>query len=279
MRSGFQLAPTASIALCLRHFSKPRHVVARSESSASMHGWERRDVPVASGSLAVWTLREAADRPPVLLVHGWAGRSAQMRNLGVALAAAGLRPVLIDLPAHGASSGTRSSLGHWSGALHDVQKALGRFHSVIAHSAGALAAAHAIARGLDTGALVMIAPPSPPADVVRGVAAHWALPESWSVAMIQQMGLRGGVHLSEFDAHWFAPQLSLPTLIVHDAEDRVAPIAGAYRIAALSGSAVLQITEGLGHQKVLQDQSVAACVADYVARSQAHAVNNGGGGE
>ena len=41
----------------------------------------------------------------VLLVHGWGGHAGQMLPLAQALIVQGLRPVLLDLPAHGKSAG------------------------------------------------------------------------------------------------------------------------------------------------------------------------------
>ena len=55
--------------------------------------------------------------PVVLLVHGWGGHAAQMRPIADALAAQGLHPVIVEMPAHGRSEGMRSTLPQFARAL------------------------------------------------------------------------------------------------------------------------------------------------------------------
>ena len=101
-----------------------------------------------AATLVSWQRADTAGARRVLLTHGWAGDAQQMRALGEALAAAGFDPVLLDLPAHGASDGARATLPQWVRALFTASAALGPWYGVVAHSLGALAVAHASARGL-----------------------------------------------------------------------------------------------------------------------------------
>ena len=98
----------------------------------------------------------------MLLVHGWAGDAQQMLTLAEALAQAGFDPVLLDFPAHGRSGGWRATLPQFARALWAASARLGPLHAVVAHSLGALAAAHAAANGLPVGRLALLAPSPPP---------------------------------------------------------------------------------------------------------------------
>jgi alpha-beta hydrolase superfamily lysophospholipase len=111
--------------------------------------------------------QEVKVRRRVLLVHGWAGDALQMRSLGEALGASGFEPVLMDLPAHGRSSGWRCTMPQIVRSLFEAQSRIGPFEAIVAHSMGAVASLHAMAHGLQARQLVALAPSSPPESVLR----------------------------------------------------------------------------------------------------------------
>jgi pimeloyl-ACP methyl ester carboxylesterase len=204
------------------------------------------------------------DRPKVLLVHGWAGSSAQMRSLGDRLAAQGFDPVLLDLPAHGRSGGWRSTLPQFVRALYAVTARLGPWHAVVAHSLGALAALHAAARGLPAQRLVLIAPSPPPAQFLDWFAGSFGLSSTLSARMRWQIERREAVSLAEFEPDWLGPRVTQRCLVVHDEGDRIAPFAAAERIVDSLTHARLHATRGLGHRRVLDDHEVAGHVLAHV---------------
>ena len=97
-----------------------------------------------------------------LLVHGWGGHAGQMLALTGTLAAQGLRPVIVEMPAHGRSRGSVSNLPQFARAVEYVAARLRQDgHDIgvlVAHSLGANAAAWAAHRGLPTERLVLVAP-------------------------------------------------------------------------------------------------------------------------
>src|SRR5262245_43161631 len=64
-------------------------------------------------------------RPVVLVVHGWAGRATQFRKFYVPINAAGFRMVGFDGPAHGRSSGLKTSILEFEEVLRAVFGAVG----------------------------------------------------------------------------------------------------------------------------------------------------------
>src|SRR5687768_1462146 len=80
-------------------------------------GWESERWAFEDGSLTVHTQPVAPHAPSVLLVHGWGGHARQMLPLADAVARAGLRPVLLEMPAHGANAGSTSNLPQFARAL------------------------------------------------------------------------------------------------------------------------------------------------------------------
>lgn len=228
--------------------------------------WQATRWPFEGSTLTVYRRADvAADRPAVLLVHGWAGGAAQMRTLGDTLAAAGLAPVLVDLPAHGRSGGWRSTLPQFTRAMFAVSARLGPWHGVVAHSLGALAALHTAARGLPVERLALIAPSAPPAQFIDWFARSFGLPASLAHRMREHIERREGIPLAQFEADWLGGRVAQPALVVHDRGDRVAPFAAGERLVGTLRCAQLHPTEGLGHRRVLDDPRVLARVAAHFA--------------
>lgn len=206
----------------------------------------------------------APGSPLVLLVHGWAGSAGQMRRLGDALAAQGFDPVLLDFPAHGASGGWRATLPQFARAIFAATARLGPLHGVVAHSLGALAALHASARGLPVQRLALIAPSSPPAQFITWFAGSFGLPERIGVRMQAQIERREGVPLVQYEPGWLGPRIVVPTLLLHDEGDRIAPLAASQRLAQAIPSLRLETRNGLGHRRILDDAGVADAIAAHL---------------
>lgn len=77
----------------------------------------------------------------VLLVHGWGSATRSFWRMVDPLVARGARVVAVDLPAHGASDGKRTTMLHCADAVLRVGAEVGPLRAVIAHSFGAPTAA------------------------------------------------------------------------------------------------------------------------------------------
>jgi alpha-beta hydrolase superfamily lysophospholipase len=111
--------------------------------------------------------RRWGDGDPVYLLHGWGGSSAQLDALVAPLVQAGFSVVGFDAPSHGASDPgpsrrRRSTILEFAEALRAVAARHGRPYGVVAHSAGATAAAVALRDGLPATRTVFLAPMAHP---------------------------------------------------------------------------------------------------------------------
>lgn len=265
VRTAHRLSAQAGTALAMRLFFTPLARGRRARQRAVPAPWQPQRHRFERGTLVSWHRSDvAAGAPRVLLAHGWAGDAQQMRPLGDALTAAGFDPVLLDLPAHGASEGTRASLPQWVRALFAASARLGPWHGAVAHSLGALAVGHAAARGLAVGRLVMLAPSPPPALFLRWFAAGLGLSDALAERMEQAIARREGVGVEQFAPPWLGPRLRLPTLVVHDHDDRTAPLATARALADALPHAQWLATSGLGHRRLLDDAAVCAAVVRHL---------------
>lgn len=257
-----RLSPQASAGLALRFFLTPRGRRAPRLPAP----WRLETLPFEGRQLALWRLPEApAGAAPVLLVHGWDGQPQQMLALAEAVRAAGLEPMLLELPGHGRSPQARSNLVQWTRALFAVSSRHGPWQAVIGHSLGALAVAHALARGLPAQRAVLLAVSPPPRLFMRWFTGALGLPGALAERMGQRLERQEGTPLRAFEPAWLGPRLAQPLLLVHDREDRTAPLATAEQLAAALPQARLQLTTGLGHRRLLADADVLRGVAGFLS--------------
>lgn len=262
-----RVAPRLGARAALRLFFTPlpsKRVARRVPVPA---GWSLARWPFEGDDIAVYRRDDLpADRPVVLFVHGWAGHGLQMRALADAVADAGGAPVLIDLPGHGRSSGWHATLPQFVRGLWAASARLGPLHGLVAHSMGALAAAHAVAHGLPVGRLALLATSPPPKLVLKWFTGGFGLGTPVGMRMRQLIEAREGIDFDHFEADALAGRLPAATLVVHDADDRAAPADLARRLADGVAGARWLGTRGLGHRRVLADAAVVREVAEHVTR-------------
>lgn len=265
MRWTERLAPGVALRWALRLFFTPMPSKGAARARPLPAGWRLQRLPFEGGRLAVW--RREVDNAPrgrLLLVHGWGGDAGQLHALAERAVAAGFEPVMGDFPGHGRSDGSHSTLPQFVRAMFALQAHLGPWQGVVGHSLGAMAAAQAVARGLSTPRLAMIAPPPPPADVISGFAAALGLGPALARRMQRSIEATEGMPLADFEAAALAARVALPTLVVHDRGDRTAPWRWGQRLAASLPHGRLFTTEGLGHRRVLSDPGAIDAVLRFL---------------
>jgi predicted alpha/beta hydrolase family esterase len=232
--------------------------------------WQAERWPFEDAEITLYRLRTGpahAPGPAALLLHGWGGHARQMQALGESLAAQGLAPVLVEMPAHGRSRGRVSNLPQFSRALEYVAERLRAEGAppgvVVAHSLAANAAAHAVSRGLPAQRLVLLAPPASPHEFTRLFAQVFGLSERTRAAMQQRIEAREGILMRQFEPAAVGPRVRVPTLVVHDRGDSVNRFADGEAFRDAIAGARLVATEGLGHRKMLQAPEVLQAVAAF----------------
>ena len=265
LRGLHRVSPMLGTHLAMGLFFTPVPTKWLARSRAVPRPWVERQLPFEGGHISVWQRSDIEPgRPTVLLTHGWAGDAQQLRPQADTLAAAGFEPVLLDLPAHGRSSGWRSNLLQWVRALFAVTARFGPWDGVVAHSLGGLALGHALARGLPAKRVALIALAPPPEQFLRWFAQAMGTPDSLATGMRHHVERREGVSLSHFEPAWLGERVAQPTLIVHDRGDVMAPIAGSEALLAGLADGRLHVTEGLGHRRLLSDPAVMQQVAVHL---------------
>ncbi|MBG9389100.1 alpha/beta hydrolase [Caenimonas aquaedulcis] len=264
-----RLWPAFAVRAAARLFGTPlppRWLARRSHWDAS---WKIESWPFEDASLTLYSQAGDSAGPVVLLVHGWGGQARQMLALAESMAQQGLRPMLLELPAHGRSAGSVSNLPQFARAIeYAAARLLQSGHTlraVVAHSLGANAAAYAVGRGLPVQRLVLLAPPASPREYTRLFAHVFGLSERTRAAMQGRIEAREGVLMPQFEPDAVGPRVRIPTLVVHDREDSINRFADGVAFAHAIRGAELVATQGLGHRKLLKDAQVLGKVAIFTA--------------
>jgi pimeloyl-ACP methyl ester carboxylesterase len=217
--------------------------------------------PFRVHGLAAWRWGSG---PPVFLMHGWEGRGSQLRSFVEPLVARGFSVVAFDAPAHGASPGTEATIADFADSLLALERYVGRPAAVIAHSLGTLGTLLAVRRGLSAGAVVLIAVPSP-----RERLAYFQnalrLPEAVTGKLREIIEHRVGLSWTDVEGPALAAGLTVPALVVHDRGDKEAPTQNSEATVEALSNATLDLTDGLGHRRILNDARVISEVTSFIA--------------
>ena len=241
-------------------FNEPPREAAWGETAT------RSILPHPLGTMAVYQWGKTGD-PIVLLMHGWSGRATQLGAFVAPLLKAGYCVIAFDAPGHGRSAGTSTTIFQISDVLAKITTVYGKPAAIIAHSFGCLVSLYSVAhQQLVLEKLVCISAPSSAVYLVDGFARHLQVSSKVKTAFIQQVEKDFGGNLwQRISASENIQSASFPVLIVHDKEDMDVAWQHAQQLAESGGKhAQLYITEGLGHRRILRDDTVIKRIVDFI---------------
>ncbi len=242
LRLADRLHPALACKLAYPVFMHPRHRRLTPRARALLA--QARPGRLQLGSYAVRSYSWGIG-PIVLLVHGWGGRAGEWLDFVPPLRAAGLRVVAVDLPGHGRTGGRDSDVlrmtlgaartGHRPGRRRRGHRPFagragqpvcaGRRPAPAAGGTGGLPGRHGGAA----------------AAVHRGGGLSQAARERLAARLVSRLHRP----LGSLEADLFKPRVEIPTLVVHDQEDRQIPCLEAQRLVRDWPSARLWLTRGL----------------------------------
>ena len=119
-------------------------------------------------------------------------------------------------------------------------------------------------RGLAVERLVCVAPGVDLEAYMLHSARLLGLSAEASHAMKLRIERLVGVTMRELDPRSAAPGLRIPLLVIHDRTDRESPFAGGEELARCWPRAQLIATEGLGHTRLLWDETVVSAATAFL---------------
>ncbi len=263
----YRLSPELAFRAAWRLFTTPRSPALKAWETAALATARRTEVAFGQGVLTVYEWGPTTG-PAVLLVHGWEHRAAFWGRFAAALAAANYRVIALDGPAHGASSGRRTTLVEFASAVQAVADWVGPIHAVVAHSFGAAATTALPARFNDGGLLprlVLMAAPGSLSAVAERFAALLKLPRAVVARMERHIRERFGRDPDGFSLLHAGPRLRVGrALLLHDRHDEIVPFAEAEGVAAAWPDLQFEPTTGLGHNQIMRDPGVIVRVVEFI---------------
>lgn len=259
VKSWFRVAATVAPKQVDRQIVRLWATPRRSSKAARVSGtpwW------ISSGEYRIAVYSEGFG-PTILLAHGWSGTAGDMRAIAEELRGRGYRIVTFDMPAHGRSSGRRTTLPAMARAIRDVAHAIGPIHSIVGHSLGATAVLLALRDGVKAEKAIVVAPPrEAPHFLAQLVNALGLSSERLQGAIRVVEGQVGP--LAQYEGDRAARALRIPGLVIHDTGDRHVPFAHGAAIAEAWRGAELVTQSGLGHRRILESPDVVERVAEFV---------------
>lgn len=262
VRRGFGLlergAPPLAVRLAIWMFCKPKRRTPRPEEVQLLRTAGRRVLRNGRQKLVVHSW---GDGPLVILHHGWSGSGAQMAPLADRLASSGYRVAVVDARGHGQSPGLQATLPLMSADLLEIGRQLGPVHALVGHSMGAMMCARAMQLGLPAERVVMIAAPAEIMPYLRFFQRAFGLSDRTVDGMLSVLHSRYRLSPADATAERLAAERDEPMTIIHDRDDPDVPLRHPEAWARAWSGSNLELTEGLGHRRILRDAEVAQRVA------------------
>ena len=203
---------------------------------------------------------------PVIFVHGWSGRAAQMAPLAIHIANSGFRSVAIEVTGHGDSPKRHTRWDYFFRDIAALSESLHEeVHAYVGHSAGALCmmAARALT-GIRAQRYVCICAPSfpfPPIHVIqKKLDPRESVLEDYKKYIAEQ-----------FETTWEKLQAGCSyfgagsnTLLFYDETDRFIDHSEGGRIQRLCPGTRFVKTSAYGHQAILAAPELAQEVGEFL---------------
>ena len=237
---------------------------------------DHEDLKIPSGDhqLASWLLkpsRPSADRPVVLMAHGWGASYGTVLQLAEPLVGTGYEVLLFDVRGHGRNQPAPFvTVRHFRDDLMAaVRYASARFSgrplALIGHSLGGAAAVLAAAEGAPVDGLVLIATPSDVLRITSEYLTDKGMPGSLMVTVLRPFWWRriGGTFRPHVPSRRIR-ELRQPLLLIQPENDRRVGRDHADRLSAAAG-VPYQLVPGREHTDVLAAPMTVRLVEDFLA--------------
>jgi pimeloyl-ACP methyl ester carboxylesterase len=200
----------------------------------------------------------------VLLVHGWSGRGTQLYKIADKLLENGYMTISFDAPAHGKSSGTTTMMTEFIDTIKYLQEKYGPFEIAIGHSLGGMAVLNSIKQFLTLKKAVVIGS----GDIITDIITDFIEKLQLNKKIVHKMKLfflkKFGEEIDNYSASVAATAVTIPTLVIHDTEDKEVSVNCAYNIRKNLLFGTLLITNGLGHTRILKDNYVIDKIINFI---------------
>ncbi len=266
-----RLSPAMATRLAERLFTRVPYSKRR-ENEIDLLEVARKFTVIAEDGTELAAYRWGNDMDPVILfVHGWTATATCFLRFIEAFVAKGYQVISFDATGHGNSRGKHASLPVWADSLRAVNADIGHVDTIVGHSLGAAAILISLSNGLDTERAVLLSPPTSVREILEKYAAMIALPEGGAERLSRYLWKKYKYSAARYGEDWediMCSKYTVPTLIVHDRNDREVDIENARWLARRWPQAEFVETERLGHRRILLSMKVVSLVLAFVQKDR-----------
>jgi pimeloyl-ACP methyl ester carboxylesterase len=259
-----QVAPDFAAKIAAELFLRPKRYPL-SQKETELLKKSRTETLQSGRKVYFWGQGPSDGSKTVTFVHGWESRGSAFHKWIPIFVENGFQVMAWDGPAHGESPGKRTHAPAIAKSLADDLKELGISpHAVVGHSLGGVVVG-LLTKYLPVPAkVVIISSPAHIAPVFQRFQDQIHLSnrarEKFNERFLRMTGKTfDEVSLSENDLSQKAE-----TLLIHDLDDREVPFADFEQLKKSWKNSRFLATVGLGHRRILRDESVAHQIIEFL---------------
>ncbi len=228
-------------------FCRPIRPTMRKHHKEFLNSAEKSDFIYNGQKVQVYTWGTGPLK--ILFLHGWQSHSFRWKKYIENLPGDLVTIYALDAPGHGLSEGNYLNVPYYAELIQQFVIQYGNFDTIIAHSLGGMALLYALSHydNLPAKKVVVMAVPGKAIDFIDYYHQALTLNQRTISIMNKHFEYRIGKPVVYFETENFVKHITIPGLIIHDTEDKDAPVAYAYKFHEYWENAELYITEGLGH--------------------------------
>lgn len=262
-----RITPFIAVRAAERLFTTPFHSKRRDVEHEILESAERFSIPMnKQRPLTGYRWGKKTD-PAILFVHGWTATATCFVNFIDPLLDKGYQVISYDSIAHGETSGISVSLTEWADTVIAIMDVIGSVHCIVGHSLGSGAIVIASSLELKTDKIILLSPVADISKVTEQFAEALSIPAGTMEKMHQYAWKKYHSSASKYGNNWndiFESDFKVPTLIIHDIDDKEIDVSNARMLAKQWHWAELIETKRLGHRRILLNPDVITAALNFI---------------
>lgn len=262
-----RVMPFVAVSAAEKLFTTPLYSKRRDMEQELLEQAQRFSIPMDRHRPLVGYRWGKKSDPIILFVHGWTSTATCFVNFIEPLLDMGYQVISYDSIAHGDSPGMSVAISEWADTIIATMASIGHVHCIIGHSLGSGAIVIASSLQPDTNKLILISPLSDIVEVTEQFAKTLAIPAKTMAKMRHYAWQKYHYSVSKYGSNWqnvFSSDFKVPTLIIHDKNDREINISHARTLARQWPWADFIETKRLGHRRILFNPDVIKSVIKFL---------------
>lgn len=257
----YRVAPHKAAKECFKILATPRGGQIKAEQRTFLYTAQKEKISVGGRQIQTYFWPGGAEN--VLLVHGWESNAGRWKELVQKLQSENYGVIALDAPAHGDSDGKRFSEPLYGKAIMYLAKKYKPAYAV-GHSLGGstLLLQHHQEKIPYIEKMVLLAPASEMKNIADLLQQRLGLNTRLLAEVEGIFKAEFGYDFYGFSLRKFTKDFELPSLFIHDKDDRTVSYKETMAIMEEWENATLLLTKGLGH--TLKSTALNEAIANFL---------------